>query len=568
MNEPQKFITHERILIWIERALILALILLVMASINGIRYTSPDDISGYVAASEGFFRAALENAISSGRIWMISSAPVIYLFSNPIYSAWLVFVSNVIATFLLYELFRDLYGSKIAAIWVISFLSIVPIGWWFNVLVAYPGFYFGIGLSCLAFLLLSRYLVDKNTKYLVLSLCAYTISLNNYEIVTIFSILILSAYTFENYKNNKLIISIYLLITAAYIVAYLTWSKIFGSYEGGKMIPISADKFFNMNIKYILSGLALYNPTGFFGDYSLIFKSKIDNTADIFKFNLTLQSLYEFYIHDVFQFIKVVLFTFISSIIVFRFSFDKSNHGKYILILPILLYVGINAPFIFSAKYQDWFLNAHVPAYTNAVFVSISLALIFALLSQRFLSFKAVKIIFIATAFVLFLLSNYYRSKNIDNILQDNVRWDAVDAIFKSSDMKNKMTSVDQIYAPALWSVSWMNEFQYKSDQYWKIYTTKTHSQINFVNAPIDISYYVFDFLKINILLFYRLNKADHSIEEFSIAYPERYSISVNGDKLDNTNCLKSICESTLNQKMNANLDLIINGEKDQIRVK
>ena len=556
----------------LERFFALSLIALVMLGILGVRYTSPDDMGFYLGAHGNVFGYALEHAKSSGRIWLLVTEPVEYLFLNTEYSTYLITLSDIFVTYVLYELFSRVYGSKTAGLWLIIYLAIVPIGWWFNVLVAYPAFYFGLGISCLSSITLIEAILKNNNRYLYFSFILYAIALINYELVTIFTVIFICI-IFITYRHKNRIYKIipYLIITATYVMLYFLWAKYNKTdYTGVQYAQTSISNIWRLNVKYFYSAFAISNPVDFFQGYSLIFTSKIDGAKDGFKFDLSPSILSNFYLFNPYELGKLILFLFFSSALIFFNNLSHNYKSISLKLLPILLYFGFVIPFIFSVKYQDWFLNVNVPAYTNSVFIAVSISLLIPVFLQKILADKLyVKVLFLIFFIIMFIVSNYCRVISVDNILKDNVRWYVVDKIFDTEILKNKITSLDEVYAPALWSHGWMNSFQFKPDQYWQLYTKMMYEQkINLVNSQNKNEYYVFDYLESNVLLLYRLNKVGGYIDDFMIAYPKGYSVLLNTKTVIDKNCHNSICEFKLEEPLNSKISLNINNINHQIRIK
>jgi hypothetical protein len=547
------------------------LIFLCFKNIFGIKYTTPDDISLVIRMFDSPIEGALQNSIENGRVWLFFISFFQYWVLKSKYSDVLIFTIDFFSTLSIFMAIRVGFGKNLATLWLILFSSTAVIGWWYNIFVAYPGFYFALGLIGLQVVLLNKFHTDSDYYYYALSLIVFAISIINYEFISLLSFSTVCLFYFKkcnpfNQLNVKLFINkIYhfLVIFLIYILIYLIWKLSFPvNYEGSNFNVMGIRKSFDLFFRLLISGSSLdYLVTNF----PLTYTSSIDGyTFTISDFSF--KSAFSFWISNVQEVFYSLIF-FISSYFLLKSDDKVEERGsfkKYLVVL-LLLFISIFL-FIFSIKYQKWLLMEGVKGYTVSVASLIFLTLIFALITQSILLGRSCIIAVYRKALFLFLVSLFFiyssniNFRNSENIILDNSRWTTVDFIFKTNLMKDKLVSSDHVYAPVLWNHSWWMNFHEKlagfsdfRESYWKIYTRMFFTEINFnkEKSKNSIITHNFDYWFLEkMVISFDSNSQTELISNIIIAYPSNNKIILNDinrnlGKLISGNkvCKDEVCE-------------------------
>jgi hypothetical protein len=548
-----------------------ALIFLFLKNIFGIKYTTPDDISLVIRMFDSPIEGALEISISNSRIWIFFIAFFQYWILKSQYSDLLIFTIDFFSTLSIFIAIRIGFDKTLATLWLILFSSTAVIGWWYNIFVAYPGYYFALGLIGLQVILLNKLDKERNNYYYALSLIVFTISIINYEFISLLSMSTICLFYFKNCKplnqlNLKLFINKiyhYLAIFLIYILIYLLWQLSFPlNYEGGHFNVMEIRRSLDLFFRLLISGSSV--------DY-LVSNFPLTYTSTIDRYTYTLsdfsfKSALSFWISNVQEVFYSLIF-FSSSCFLLRAAdnVEKKSFFKKNLVVLFLLFITVFL-FMISVKYQNWFLMEGVKGYTVSVASLIFLTLIFALISQFIfigLSCKSsayIKVFFSFLATLFFIYSSNINFRNNENIILDNSRWTAVDFIFKTKIMREKLISLDYIYAPALWNHSWWMNFHEEltgfSDfkgSYWKIYTRMFFKEISFnKEKPLNsIITHNFDYWFLEkMIISFDSNSQTRLISNLTIAYPSKNEIILNdiknnvGERIaGNMDCKEDVCE-------------------------
>jgi hypothetical protein len=222
----------------------------------------------------------------------------------------------------------------------------------------------------------------------------------------------------------------------------------------------------------------------------------------------------------------------------------KIKSLSFALISSIVLLIVVIAPFIFSQKYQSWFLQHGVKGYTFSVLVALIISLIAALL------FKGInqKIVVLACS-LLFVGSHFVNRQSQVNALLDNSRWEYVQIALNTNKLKNFLTTSDVVYSPALWNHSWWLGFHEDQD-YWSKYTEKFLNKVNFSKTrKYQGAISIFDFQNGPLIYAYKSDNVKNEIFIIIVVHPINMPIRLlardNGEVVSGeTQCNKEYCET------------------------
>jgi hypothetical protein len=296
--------------------LVLSLIAVAFFNVLGVKYTTPDDIALVVNLFADPLEGAKQHAIATGRVWTIAADLYAYAILHTKYGSVIIYVVNIAVTFSLYRLMIKFFDHRTAVIWLILFLSIVPIGWWYNILLAYPGFYLDLGLIALASLFFADYLETNKVLYKVFSLVLYAISIFHYEMFSIISFVMI-VFIYLRYKPINLQNAIrflwpFLLINTLYVIVYLAWKKAYPlDYEGSNFVILSASMLLEYLQKMVGSAFAI---TSIFTEQKITYDSNVTGVNFILT-DFSFENLVWFYKAKLAEFVIPILFLSISMVL-------------------------------------------------------------------------------------------------------------------------------------------------------------------------------------------------------------------------------------------------------------
>ena len=217
----------------------------------------------------------------------------------------------------------------------------------------------------------------------------------------------------------------------------------------------------------------------------------------------------------------------------------------------------IIAPFIFSQKYQSWFLQHGVKGYTFSVLVALIASLIGALL------FKGLnqKIVVLACS-LIFVVSHFVNKQSQVNILIDNSRWEYVQIALNTSKLKNFLTTSDVVFSPVLWNHSWWLGFHEDQD-YWSKYSEKYLKKVNFSKTrKYQGAISIFDYQDGPLLYGYKSNNVKKEIFNIIVVHPINMPIRLlvgDGERIETgeIECVNGFCETIFQGIFKSNLSLI-----------
>lgn len=193
----------------------------------------------------------------------------------------------------------------------------------------------------------------------------------------------------------------------------------------------------------------------------------------------------------------------------------KIKSFSFALISSIGLLIVVVAPFIFSQKYQSWFIQHGVRGYTFSVLVALFASLIAALLLKGINQ----KIVVLACS-LLFVCSHFVNRQSQVNALLDNSRWGYVQIALNTHKLKNFLTTSDVVYSPALWNHSWWLGFHEDQD-YWSKYTEKFLEKANFSKyRKYQGAISIFDFQNGPLLYAYKSDNVKNEIFVIIVVHP------------------------------------------------
>jgi hypothetical protein len=297
--------------------LVLSLIAVAFFNVLGVKYTTPDDIALVINLFANPLEGATQHAIATGRVWTIAADLYAYVILHTKHSSVIIYMINIAVTFSLYRLMIKLFDHRTAVIWLILFLAIVPIGWWYNILLAYPGFYMDLGLIALATLFFAGYLETQKVFYKVFSLVLYAISIFHYEMFSIISfaliILIYLKYSPINLKPIIRYLLPYLIINLLYVLIYVGWKIAYPlDYDGSNFVILNTPLLMEYFQKMMGSAFAI---TSIFTEQRITYDSNVTGVNFVLA-NLNFDNLVWFYKTNLAEFVIPILFLSISMVLV------------------------------------------------------------------------------------------------------------------------------------------------------------------------------------------------------------------------------------------------------------
>jgi hypothetical protein len=229
--------------------------------------------------------------------------------------------------------------------------------------------------------------------------------------------------------------------------------------------------------------------------------------------------------------------------------------------------VVIVAPFIFSKKYQSWFLESGVQGYTFSILITIVLGVFIALL-VRSLNPKITVIL----CTLIFLGSHYANMQSHRSITLDNQRWENVDKVFTTNVMKKFLITSEEVYAPALWDHSWWLGF-FNEESYWQIYTSQKYQKIRFTKKRSRSgALSIFDYQSGLFLLSYKSDNLKNEVFNVIVVHPNKIPIrlqSNNGATVETgeTQCTEKYCETLFHGIFKSNATIITPDARYSLRV-
>lgn len=548
---------------------ILSLLLIKFFLIHQIHFTTPDDISTAMrsAISSSLIDNIILNSVESGRVWVGIQSVFSSLILNMQISGFVVAVLDILSTVILFLSAWYFFGLTSAFLSLLLFISSSVIGWWYNIYVSYPGFYFSFSLVFLFATIYDLYLKKNSVSFFLISFLLFFYTIVNYELFSLLSIFLFILISTNNYKNFKHTnlkdflkkIAPYIILLFVYFVLYFLWKITMNkSYDGTTISLISINKFIIFLKKVLLSGSVI---DYFFNNYSLnIYHAYNSSNVQVAIKNITWsnKSIAGFVI------LSLSLFFFLINFKLEEVKIKKQAFVSFILTLVIL------TPFVFSKKYQQWFLYEGVMGYTFSIplqaTISLGVSSLFIwIINKTHLPKLRYFLKGLLSLFIAFLFTQNFiiSSQNIKNIAQDNARWKAVDLIFESDFIKNKLLKSSYVYSPSLWDHNWWLGFHSKlenyngnfNSDYWKIYTNIKFQEIKFNKLPsggkiID----VFNYSKNKKVIWaYSADLENKTIKDLLITYKMN-------NKLDNFNlsiyknfkiCNNKVCELSVNGPIN-----------------
>lgn len=292
---------------------VLSLIAVAFFNVLGVKYTTPDDISLVVNLFGNPVGGAVEHAIKTARVWTIAADLYAYAILHLKYSSFLIYIVDIAVTFSLYKLISKLLDLRTSLIWLIIYLAVVPMGWWYNILLAYPGFYLDLGFIALAALFFIGYFEGNRPIYKVLSWFFYSISIFHYEIFSLISfgviILVFVKYAPFNFRAAYKHLVPFMVINVAYALIYVAWGKIYPlDYEGSNFVMLSAPQMLEYFEKILASGFAI---TSLFQGQELTYTSNVDK-VNFVTAKLDFENLIWFYKNYWIELMSPILFLVIS----------------------------------------------------------------------------------------------------------------------------------------------------------------------------------------------------------------------------------------------------------------
>lgn len=532
-------------------------------NILGEKYVTPDDISVVMQLHGNLHYGALNHATSSGRVWVYVADIYGYIVESNRNSDIIKYIIGIITTYLIYKTIEIIENKNVANVWIIIYLAILPIGWWYNILNAYLGIYFGIGLGCLSVIIFDKF---KFLSYLI-----FILSIINYETITIISFIIILIYQIKYSKSNKEILNNiipFIILLMLYSAIYTLWKyKNYVQYDGflvAKLSALDIVKYIGLMISSATTAMALNQKS------SLIFYSEIYK----FQFNMGsfgISEMLNFYCEDLKNILAPIIFAYASNILLkennINYQRQKCIFSIFIIFLTL---IPILSPFVFSNKYQLWFLREGVQGYTFSIIITIFIALILSLATSRVNR----KIILIITT-LLFSFSFYVNSETNKNIVMDNLRWESINRVFNFDRIKSFLIVSGEVYAPILWSHSWWLGFHDEfKDTYWMDYTDKFYKKINFTKQGSNSKIEVFDVYGDNIFLYYKYSRINATLTDLTIIHPKKDQIFLMdadfNDKLivGQDKCLNNICETYFSQKVNADVEIVSSNKVYSIKIR
>jgi hypothetical protein len=227
----------------------------------------------------------------------------------------------------------------------------------------------------------------------------------------------------------------------------------------------------------------------------------------------------------------------------------------------------IVAPFIFSKKYQSWFLESGVQGYTFSILITIILAAFIALLVRSLNP----KITVILCTFI-FLGSHYVNTQSHKSLVIDNQRWECVDKVFSTNVMKKFLITSEEVYAPVLWDHSWWLGF-FNEASYWQTYTSQKFQKILFTKKRSrDGALSIFDYQSGQLLFAYKSDNIKNEVFNVIVVHPGGIPIrllSNNGASVETgeTQCTKRHCETLFHGIFKSNATIITPDARYSLRV-
>jgi len=243
----------------------------------------------------------------------------------------------------------------------------------------------------------------------------------------------------------------------------------------------------------------------------------------------------------------------------------KIKSLSFALISSIGLLLVVVGPFIFSQKYQSWFMQHGVRGYTFSVLVALIVSLIAALL------FKGIhqKILVLACS-LLFVGSHFVNRQSQVNALLDNSKWEYVQIALNTNKLKNFLITSDVVYSPALWNHSWWLGFHEDRD-YWSKYTEKFLNKVNFNKTrKYQGAISVFDFQNGPLLYVYKSDNVKKEIFLLIVAHPIDIPIRLlveDGERIEagETKCINELCETVFPGVFKSKLSLITSDSRHSL---
>jgi hypothetical protein len=230
----------------------------------------------------------------------------------------------------------------------------------------------------------------------------------------------------------------------------------------------------------------------------------------------------------------------------------------------LLVIVG---PFIFSKKYQAWFLESGVQGYTFSILITIVVSLLIALLVRTISS----KLIVIVCA-LIFLGTHYVNTQSHQSIVLDNRRWESVDKIFTTNLLKKFVITSEEVYAPVLWDHTWWLGF-FNEASYWQTYTSQKFQKIPFTKKRSrDGALSIFDYQSGSLLFAYKSDNIKNEVFNVIVVHPGGMPIrllSNNGASLETgeTQCTKRHCATLFHGIFKSNAAIITADARYSLRV-
>ncbi|WP_339318646.1 acyltransferase family protein [Paenibacillus sp. FSL R10-2734] len=416
-------------------------------------------------------------SLSQGRAYFLGNLVALIIFTiKNVYVfriiCLLILVSNIYSFILLCN---KIWNNTVLS-WMLCFLFFVSLtfSWEPAIPNAYITFY---GVSITALFLSLRYfylyIENKQTKFIVLSILGYILCLFTYELFIIFAplYLLIAMSRIKGLKKSIYKVLPIIISTAAYIVIYLIWRKLFGSgYEGAK-VDLASFSIVDCLRAIVVIGLsALPGALLLISKYRYIY---FDLYGD-----QQFQSKYLNIIAQVFTVQNVIL-----GLLAFYIFYKLLQESRRVVFSNrMIIYIGIAAVYIFipstilavTPLYQEAVKNSSFITLNASYFSLFACILFFCLLVikllQRVGSEKKQKlVIFLGAAFIamMCILSNF-QSDTItkhQNYLKQRLSF--INSFINSDSFRNIQDGA-VIYAPSIFKSEMSLAIH---DSFWDEYT-------------------------------------------------------------------------------------------------
>ncbi|MCB1191485.1 MAG: hypothetical protein H7A23_01100 [Leptospiraceae bacterium] len=429
-------------------------------------YTASDDMHNALMEYNDF----VDYATSQGRIYFLFLHGIVALWAHKISPmpllkivTILVILSNILSFgFLVKRLtFSDTISWATMFLWVLTLKDY----WDFYLITTSPLLYtLPLTLFFNSLTLLVIGIGKSNYKYIFLSSLLYFISIQFSEIfITLYVLYLYILFTKNSWKKFRIkSASIITLPMVLYLMAYVSFRKVYPSHYDGNTIALSSKTLFDSiktlwyfstssfpGIKYseILTGER-------FSAFSPFTYLPSQNTNPFRAFVYILKNLGE--LNPIWPMLTIyaILFPFI--------ILKTKNYKPSIKSLGILLFIlGLiffpNLPYCLTAKHRSWALEYNIRLYVGSYVSSFGHALLIAFLLYTAKSYFSHKFKFVLNVMIVITLvpasfialatnQIIIKSKRISHL-----KWYSVDRFIETTTFQN-MLSDSYIYAPSLFT--------------------------------------------------------------------------------------------------------------------